>query len=183
MRWQLRNQRADRVTWFQAQLIQGKGEERRGGRFAVHARHAKAVLPILQGSEQNRPAHDWDPQFFRGLQLGVIPPNGGSVDDQCRTGRMKLFRRMSWMDFRSARPQLPGFLIHDQIRSNHTMAKIDQQMAKPAHATTPSSHEVHNGPGILQDSIHVFCRRNVHGYFEFQVSIVGRADIMHGCDF
>ena len=63
------------------------------------------------------------------------------------------------------------------------MAEIYQQMAKPAHATTPSPHEVHNGPGILQDSIHVFCRGNVHFYFEFQVSIVGRADTMHGCDF
>ena len=87
------------------------------------------------------------------------------------------------MDFRSARAQLPGFFIHDQIRANHPMAEIDQQMAKPAHPTPPSPHEVHNGPGILQDSIHVFCRRNVHGYFEFQVSIVGRTDIMHGCDF
>jgi hypothetical protein len=37
---------------------------------------------------------------------------------------MKLRRRVSWVDFRPARAQLSGFLIHNEVRTNHPMAEI-----------------------------------------------------------
>src|SRR5438093_244313 len=69
------------------------------------------------------------------LQLRVVEPDGGRVNDQHGPRELELGGGVTHMDLCATRAELLHLFVGRQVGAGHAMAQIQQQMAKTTHPT------------------------------------------------
>ena len=139
---ELRHERADGVARLRSEILQGKGEQRRGRGLAVHAGHADAALTMDERSQQQGATRQRNLQSFGGLKFRIVQPDGGRISDKDRMRRRELFGVMTEMNGRAAFRELTRLFVRREIRTHHTKAEVEQQMRQPTHAAAADADEI-----------------------------------------